>query len=393
MISKVVKSGYAFSRNPILVHAEAPEGVTPGVAGSFFTISVGAEKVYSGRFYPPLDLDLAEIVDAHIGFFKEPETDDAAPLVRIETADEMFRRYVFALFEFAEDEYEEEFEFVAIPGGISGQNFKRMLATGQDIFNARFFNHKSNFFMTTRTAGWRIVMKETELYPLYFIIPGSASLEIVEALSKKSLALGDLTQGVFALNLDAVRRKFMQTYDLIPNMFHLNVDGNYSCCMVIEAAAAARERYRLKFRNSLGVFEIIELVGALYVSPDYTASDASGFDRYDPDAGAFYADRERIERKQVITVETGVKRPDEVRFLMDMIGSEEVYLLDLTEFPLKVIPSAESLKYSPRPETPEKFTLKLKLADTESNIMQDIIDGLEGRKPRVFSKQFSKQFN
>ena len=185
----------------------------------------------------------------------------------------------------------------------------------------------------------------------------------------------------------------MQTYDLIPNMFHLNVDGNYSCCMVIEAAAAARERYRLKFRNSLGVFEIIELVGALYVSPDYTASDASGFDRYDPDAGAFYADRERIERKQVITVETGVKRPDEVRFLMDMIGSEEVYLLDLTEFPLKVIPSAESLKYSPRPETPEKFTLKLKLADTESNIMQDIIDGLEGRKPRVFSKQFSKQFN
>ena len=88
-----------------------------------------------------------------------------------------------------------------------------------------------------------------------------------------------------------------------------------------------------------------------------------------------------------------MKRPDEVRFLMDMIGSEEVYLLDLTPTPLKVIPSVEEFTYKPRPDTPEKFTLKLEIADSETNIMQEIIDGSEGRKPRVFSKQFSKQFN
>lgn len=393
MISKVIKSGYAFSRNPIPVYAEAPEGVTPGASGGSFSVSMGTEKIYTGRFYPPLDLDLAEIVDAHVEFFKEPEADNTVPVVRIETAAEMYKRYVFALFEFAEDEYEEEFEFMAIPGGISRQNLKRMLATDQDIFNARFFNRKSNFLMTTRTAGWYIVMKETELYPLYFILPGSATLEIVETLSKKSLSLGDLTEGVFALDLEAVRRKFMQTHDIIPNMFDLYVDGDYSCRLVIEASDASKERYRLKFRNSLGVFEIMELTGELSITPDYTKSDEADFARYDPDTGAFYADRERIERQQTITADTGVKRPDEVRFLMDMIGSEEVYLLDLTEFPLKVIPSVENLKYSPRPETPERWTLKLKIADAETNIMQEIIDGTEGRKPRVFSKQFSKQFN
>ncbi len=86
-------------------------------------------------------------------------------------------------------------------------------------------------------------------------------------------------------------------------------------------------------------------------------------------------------------------RADTVRFLMDMIGSEEVYLLDLSELPVKVIPSIEELKYKPRPETPQKFTVKLQMAEDETNIMQDIIDGTESRKPRVFSKQFSKQFN
>lgn len=31
-------------------------------------------------------------------------------------------------------------------------------------------------------------------------------------------------------------------------------------------------------------------------------------------------------------------RADTVRFLMDMIGSEEVYLLDLSELPVKLYP-------------------------------------------------------
>ena len=76
-----------------------------------------------------------------------------------------------------------------------------------------------------------------------------------------------------------------------------------------------------------------------------------------------------------------------------MIGSEEVYLLDLTPTPLKVIPSVENFSYRPRPESPEKFSIKLELSDSEINIMQDIIDGSDGMKPRIFSKQFSIQFN
>ena len=78
---------------------------------------------------------------------------------------------------------------------------------------------------------------------------------------------------------------------------------------------------------------------------------------------------------------------------MDMLGSDEVYLLDLTGLPVRVIPSAEEFVYKQRPEAPQSFTLTLELADSETNILQEIIDGSEARKPRVFSKQFSKQFN
>lgn len=251
--------------------------------------------------------------------------------------------------------------------------------------------------MTTRTAGWRIVMKETELYPLYFIsLETILYMTVVERTTGKTLIQdGNFDNGIFALDIDALRKQFFDEYGVLSNSFDIykGDPSQYSCSIVIERSDPARERYRLKFRNSLGVFEIIELAGELTITPDYAAADEARFSRYDAETDDFTADRERITRPQSLTIETGVMRADTVRFLMDMIGSEEVYLLDLSELPVKVIPSIEELKYKPRPETPQKFTVKLQMAEDETNIMQDIIDGTEGRKPRVFSKQFSKQFN
>ena len=237
-------------------------------------------------------------------------------------------------------------------------------------------------------------MKETELYPLYFLISQQIKqIDVVETVTGKTLTFDRLGMGVSALDIDALRRRFMNDHRVIPNIFDVYMAGVFSCRVVVERSDISKERYRLKFRNSLGIFEIIELTGELSVSPEYEEAEEAIFKRLDSVTGDFYTERERVERRQAITVETGVKRPDEVRFIMDMIASEEVYLLDLTALPVKVIPSAEEFTYRPRPDAPEKFSIKLTIADAETNIMQDIIDGSEGRKPRVFSKQFSKQFN
>jgi hypothetical protein len=117
------------------------------------------------------------------------------------------------------------------------------------------------------------------------------------------------------------------------------------------------------------------------------------FNRYDSVTDDYYSARERVSRPQSISIVTGSKRSDEVRFLMDMLSSEEVYLLDMISIPVRVIPSVDEMQYLATPDEPAIFTLKLDIADTETNIMQEIIDGTEGKKPRVFSKQFNDKFN
>lgn len=385
---KGVYSNSAFTRNPVVI----TEDISPEQGEGRYTVRVGGEQVFEGRFFPPLNVDISEVVDAHIPYFPE-RLNTGAVIAEIEDAGEVADREVDIWIECGD--YETETKFFGVPGGISRQNFKRMAALKTDVFKSRFFNAKNNFFLTTRTASWRIVMKETELYPLYFFCDHSVfqSISARESVSGTGLDFG-VYGSVNILDVAQLRRKFYNESRVLPSVIDIYTDGrDFVCRIVVERADASKERYRLKFRNSLGVFEIIELTGELSITPDYSESEEASFKRYESITGSFYADRERVERKQSVTVETGVKRPDEVRFLMDMIGSEEVYLLDLASFPVKVIPSVENFTYRTRPETPEKFTLKLEIADSETNIMQEIIDGSEGRKPRVFSKQFSKQFN
>lgn len=391
-----VKKGIAFSKNPILLRSSLTVDDYNPITGIPFTVyASGMNQRYVGRYNQPFSVNISEIVDAYAYTIGEPIMSYHINGVReVEDNSTISERKIYV--DITEDNLD-EWECLIIAGGVSRQNYRRYARMKTDAFEARFLNNANNFFMTTRTAGWRIVMKETELYPLYFIsLEKFLYMTVVERTTGKTLIQdGNFDSGIFALDIDALRKQFFDEYGVLSNSFDIykGDPSQYSCSIVIERSDPARERYRLKFRNSLGVFEIIELAGELAITPDYAAADEARFSRYDAETDDFTADRERITRPQSLTIETGVMRADTVRFLMDMIGSEEVYLLDLSELPVKVIPSIEELKYKPRPETPQKFTVKLQMAEDETNIMQDIIDGTEGRKPRVFSKQFSKQFN
>ncbi len=391
-----VKKGIAFSKNPILLRSSLTVDDYNPITGIPFTVyASGMNQRYVGRYNQPFSVNISEIVDAYAYTIGEPIMSYHINGVReVEDPGTISERKIYV--DITEDNLD-EWECLIIAGGVSRQNYRRYARMKTDAFEARFLNNANNFFMTTRTAGWRIVMKETELYPLYFIsLERFLYMTVVERTTGKTLIQdGNFDNGIFALDIDALRKQFFDEYGVLSNSFDIykGDPSQYSCSIVIERSDPARERYRLKFRNSLGVFEIIELAGELAITPDYAAADEARFSRYDAETDDFTADRERITRPQSLTIETGVMRADTVRFLMDMIGSEEVYLLDLSELPVKVIPSIEELKYKPRPETPQKFTVKLQMAEDETNIMQDIIDGTEGRKPRVFSKQFSKQFN
>lgn len=363
------------------------------VTGYPFKIWVDGTAIYNGRFNYPHVINVADIINAYVKKLPEPDAVEPinfGPLKLIEDEAAVQCRYVYVYFD---GEPDNELGFLALPGGISKQNFRRM-GVGRDIFTERFCAAGTNCFLTTRTAGWRIFMKETELYPLYYINDGwDDVLQFVEKATGLSWTIDLLDPGIYALDIEELRLHFFEEHEVLANNFDIYHRGKFACRLVIEQADPSRERYRLKFRNSLGVFEIIEITGEMSITPQWEDAEEAIFKRYDEATDDYISYRDRIGRKQKISVQTGIKRPDETRFLMDMLASDEVYLLDLTGLPVRVIPSAEEFIYMPRPESPQSFAIMLELADTETNILQEIIDGSEARKPRVFSKQFSKQFN
>lgn len=386
-----VTSGFAFSRNPVILSDDRFFSDIDGLTGHF-RLTMGDKDIYEGRSTLPLRIDVSEIVDAYSDFFPEPPESGGDGLSIIEDAEALSSRRVYAAFEY--DSYESDTEFTVIPGGVSIQNFKQLAGSGEDVFSTRYLNPDCNFFLTTRTSGWHVILKETELYPLYFIVNDEeCTLRVTESVTGQTLTYTPLDKGVYALDVEVIRMRFFDECRVLSNIFDISLEGKSSCRVIIERSACSRERYRLKFRNSLGVFEIMEISGNMEVTPDYKDNDDLIFRRYDPLTGYFHYERGRMERSQYLSVKTGVKRPDQVRHLMDMVASEEVYLIDYSRYAVRVIPSLENFSFKANPDIPEIFDLKLKVATEEMNIMQDILDGSVDHKPKIFTKQFTRQFN
>lgn len=389
-----VKSKYAFVRNPVVISEQWPsDGEWADYLDGSFYVKLGNRKIYEGRFSNPLRVDIAEVLDSSLEPFAEPPAVNSEPLILIESTESVMQnRSVYFNAEFGTVDF--DCEFIALPGGVSRQNFRRYRNADSDAFEARFLNPRGNFFLTTRTASWCVTIKETELYPLYFIMPEVADRIVVEERTfGTKLLLDRLEAGsIYALDIAALRMSFIREFGVMPSVFDIYMGGRYSCRIVVAQADTAKQRCRIKFRNSLGVFEILDFTGTISVTPEYPEAEETAYMRPDEVAGGFISCRDRMERKQSLTVTTGVMRADAVAHIMDLRGSDEVELLDWAPEPVKVIPSAENMTYGARPEVPESFTLKLEVADADTNILPDIANIDDSRKPSVFTNHFTEQF-
>lgn len=276
-------------------------------------------------------------------------------------------------------------------GGIGKRAFKKLHEEGNNIFSLKFLNESCNFFFTTRSNDWRITMRETELYPLCFIYP-EHELKITELLTGQSLAVPGRVENFCALNLEAVRLKFFTDYGVLANLFDVYSGETFACRIGIEQSPTVRERYRLRFLNSYGVYEVFSLESEASVTPGMDEDEDAVFRRYDEITDDYYSDRIRTEIQEAVTIKTGFKRPQEIRFLLDLLSSDDVYLAGYGREEIKVIPSAEEFSYRVHPDAPQNVTLKLTFAEKESNWTGEITES-GYRKPRVHSKEFSKQFN
>ena len=374
----IYPTGNAFTRNPIFLSVSSCSMAT-------YSIRMNNEEIFKGNGIGEFRVNIAEIVETGItGARILPDNTDHILAVSGLSAE-------VTIHVVNEGEEEDNLSFTAWKGGISKKEFKRLRNMGTDIFSLKFLNESCNFFFTTRSNDWRIMMRETELYPLCFIYPGH-ELKIMELLTGQSFSIPGTVGNFYALNLEAVRLKFFTDYGVLANLFDVYSGETFALRIGIEQSPTVRERYRLRFLNSYGVYEVFSLEGEASVTPGMDEDEDAVFRRYDEITDDYYSDRIRTEIQEAVTVKTGFKRPQEIRFLLDLLSSDDVYLAGYGREEIKVIPSAEEFSYRVRPDAPQNVTLKLTFAEKESNWTGEITES-GYRKPRVHSKEFSKQFN
>ena len=374
----IYPTGNAFTRNPIFLSVSSSSMAT-------YSIRMNNEEVFKGNGIGEFRVNIAEIVETGItGARILPDNTDHILAVSGLSAE-------VTIHVVNEGEEEDNLSFTAWKGGISKKEFRRLRNMGTDIFSLKFLNESCNFFFTTRSNDWRITMRETELYPLCFIYPGH-ELKITELLTGQSLAVPGRVENFCALNLEAVRLKFFTDYGVLANLFDVYSGDTFACRIGIEQSLTVRERYRLRFLNSYGVYELFSLEGEASVTPGMDEDEDTVFRRYDEITDDYYSDRIRTEIQEAVTIKTGFKRPQEIRFLLDLLSSDDVYLSGYGQEEIKVIPSAEEFSYRVRPDVPQNVTLKLTFVEKESSWTGEITES-GYRKPRVHSKEFSKQFN
>lgn len=374
----IYPTGNAFTRNPIFLSVSSSSMAT-------YSIRMNNEEVFKGNGIGEFRVNIAEIVETGITDARIL-SDNTEHLLAVSGLSAEVTIHVVN-----EGEEEDNLSFTAWKGGISKKEFRRLRNMGTDIFSLKFLNESCNFFFTTRSNDWRITMRETELYPLCFIYPGH-ELKITELLTGQSLAVPGTTGSLYALNLEAVRLKFFTDYGVLANLFDVYSGDTFALRIGIEQSPTVREHYRLRFLNSYGTYEVFSLEGEASVTPGMDEDEDAVFRRYDEITDDYYSDRIRTEIQEAVTIKTGFKRPQEIRFLLDLLSSDNVYLSGYGQEEIKVIPSAEEFSYRVRPDAPQNVTLKLTFAEKESNWTGEITES-GYRKPSVHSKEFSKQFN
>ena len=374
----IYPTGNAFTRNPIFLSVSSSSMAT-------YSIRMNNEEVFKGNGIGEFRVNIAEIVETGITDARIL-SDNTEHLLAVSGLSAEVTIHVVN-----EGEEEDNLSFTAWKGGISKKEFRRLRNMGTDIFSLKFLNESCNFFFTTRSNDWRITMRETELYPLCFIYPGH-ELKITELLTGQSLAVPGTTGSLYALNLEAVRLKFFTDYGVLANLFDVYSGDTFALRIGIEQSPTVREHYRLRVLNSYGTYEVFSLEGEASVTPSMDEDEDAVFRRYDEITDDYYSDRIRTEIQEAVTIKTGFKRPQEIRFLLDLLSSDNVYLSGYGQEEIKVIPSAEEFSYRVRPDAPQNVTLKLTFAEKESNWTGEITES-GYRKPGVHSKEFSKQFN
>jgi len=273
-----------------------------------------------------------------------------------------------------------------LPGGVSKDMLRALVSGNNNIFNFKLLNSSTNLFMTSRTNGQFIVMRETEIMPIVFLYPGG-NMRVVA---------GDITLDIpagterrpYALNIPAIRKELFDNNRLC-NRFDIYFDQNYAATVLLTPGAVTNARYIIEFLNSYGVYERVEVTGSVNLEPE--ADEESIYSVYDPVVNDYVEKRDRRPSRNILQVESGFKTQEELIFLIDMLASEKIFLLGYGEQPIECTASAEDMSIALVSREPASLHITLRFVDKDTHFTHSV--PLDFDENRIHVDQFSQQFN
>jgi len=258
--------------------------------------------------------------------------------------------------------------------GGTGKKMNRYLnEKNTGIFAWKLLNTGKQFFMTTRTSGRHIVVRENELEPFFFVATGKAYRVVTEygnTFDWPSMTPGE----VYAFDVAILRQLSFNSWGKLPAFFGVLVDAKYVFDITVTESAKSPDKYVIRFLNSFSAFEKIEVTGKAQSDPEFAGNEA--FMLYDMEMDDYTEQKNRSGIREIIKAECGYKSPEEFLFLRDMLQSDLRYLIDRDGNRHEVIVSADNFTHDVYPTEPGSVQLKIRFVETDSNYSPQIDESL-----------------
>jgi hypothetical protein len=260
-------------------------------------------------------------------------------------------------------------------GGI-GKNLLRYLkGKNTDIFAYKLENNSVQFFMTTRTSGRHITVKENELCPFFFIAGHKLYTAVTEYGNAFTFPAIPASYLLYALNIEVLRQLSYTAYGKIPSYIAIHVDGAYIFDITIKKPSKSPNKYIIQFLNSYSVFEKLEVVGKQVSEPEFAEDNA--FMIYDSGIDDYIEQNNRLGIREVIKADFGYKSLEEFLFMRDMLQSDKRYLIGPDGNKQEVRVSCESFSHDLFPTEPGSVSLIIRFIDSDSNYSPPIDEYLQ----------------
>lgn len=253
------------------------------------------------------------------------------------------------------------FTGTAFAGGVSKYALGIMSDEDFDMFSYRLNDEESQFLFTTRTNDDELRIRVTELYPFVFIHPGTA-MQFVSG-GGNTVSLAAMPAGtICSMDIQALINRFAAQYGEIPASIDVCPAGNPWFTVTLLPGKESEEKYKIRFKNSLGAFEVIEVTGTAKHEPEM--GEENLYNKFTA-AGYYEERRMRVMLRDILKVEAGYRNSDDLQFILDMVRSEEIYFIFPDESYFRCNVTADSPQYNHRITTPTSMLLNIRMVTDE----------------------------